>query len=154
MTPPTATGSPRCPRCHRALAAWRLGHCIYCGETIPAELKDGFAEPEGLKWVERPALPTDLSKKLEMMRIVGQEPQAPRKTRVAWAVAAGVAFPLLIAIFYLAYMLLRRLSPVSSALVVIVGMGGLGYLVFSFLKAREKGVPAGPPSRSATPRPR
>ena len=141
MTPPTATGSPRCPRCHRALAAWRLGHCIYCGETIPAELKAAFAEPEGLKWVERPALPTDLSKKLEMMRIVGTETQAPRKARVAWAVAAGVAVPLLIAIFYLAYVLLRRLSPVSSALVIIVGMGGLGYFIVSFLKAREKNLP-------------
>jgi hypothetical protein len=138
------------------LAAWRLGHCIYCGETIPAELKEGFAEPEGLKWVERPALPTDLSKKLEMMRVVGAEPQTPRKTRVAWAVAAGVAFPLLIAIFYLAYSLLRQLSPVSSALVAIVGMGGLGYLVVSFLKAREKNVPSGPssPPRSPTPRAR
>jgi hypothetical protein len=123
-----------------------MGHCIYCGETIPAELKAGFAEPEGLKYVERPALPTDLSKKLEMMRIVGAEAQAPRKTRVAWAVAAGVAFPLLIGIFYIAYSLLRHLSPVSSALVVIVGMGGLGYLVVSFLKAREKNIPgpAGP----------
>jgi len=37
--------------------------------------------------------------------------------------------------------LLRRLSPVSSALVIIVGMGGLGYLIVSFLKAREKGLP-------------
>ncbi len=147
MTPPTATGSPRCPRCHRALAAWRLGHCIYCGETIPAELKAAFAEPEGLKWVERPALPTDLSKKLEMMRIVSNDAQAPRKTRMAWAVAAGVALPLLVAIFYFAYVLLRRLSPFSSALVIIVGMGGLGYLVVSFLKAREKGAPAGPPRR-------
>ncbi|HEY1250803.1 MAG TPA: hypothetical protein VGH97_06410 [Thermoanaerobaculia bacterium] len=145
MTPPTATGSPRCPRCHRALAAWRMGHCIYCGEAIPAELKAGFAEPDGLKFVERPPLPTDLSKKIEMMRIVNAEKAAPRKARVAWAVAAGVAFPLLIGIFYMAYSLLRQLSPISSALVIIVGMGGLGYLVVSFLKSREKGIPAGPP---------
>lgn len=149
MTQPTA--GPRCPRCHRPLAAWRLGHCIYCGETIPPEVKAGFAEPEGLKWVDRPALPTDLSKKLEMMRVVNTE--APRKTRVAWAVAAGVAFPLLIAIFYMAYKLLRQLSPVSSALVVIVGMGGVGYLVVAFLKSREKNVSAGP-SGSAPPRAR
>jgi hypothetical protein len=151
VTPPTA--GPRCPRCHRALAAWRLGHCIYCGEAIPAELKAGFAEPEGLKFVERPPLPTDLSKKLEMMRVVNTE-KAPRKgrVRIAWAVAAGVAFPLLLGIFYIAYKLLRQLSPVSSALVVIVGLGGLGYLVVSFLKSREKGIPAGPSGGSLPPR--
>ena len=61
--PPTA--GPRCPRCHRPLAAWRLEHCVYCGEAFPAELKQGFEEPEALKWVERPALPADLNKKLE-----------------------------------------------------------------------------------------
>jgi hypothetical protein len=131
-----------------------MGHCIYCGEAISPELKAGFAEPEGLKWVERPPLPTDLSKKLEMMRVVQTEPTAPRKTRVAWAVAAGIAFPLLIGIFYMAYMLLRRLSPVSSALVVIVGMGGIAYLVVAFLKSREKSVPAGPPPAGLRPRAR
>ena len=145
MPPPPA--GPRCPRCQRPLAAWRLGHCIYCGEAIPPELKAGFAEPEGLKWVERPALPTDVSKKLEMMRIVPTEP--PRKMRVAWAVAAGVALPLLIAIFYLAYMLLRQLSPVSSTLILIVGIGGVGYLAYTFLRSREKGLPAGPSAGKA-----
>lgn len=128
-----------------------MGHCIYCGETIPPELKAGFAEPEGLKWVERPPLPTDLSKKLEMMRILPTE-QAPRKTKVAWAVAAGVAVPLLFVIFYLAYSLLRRLSPVSATLIVFVGIGAAGYFAYTFLKSREKGIPSGPPSGRALPR--
>lgn len=118
-----------------------MGHCIYCGEAIPPELKAGFPEPEGLKWVDRPPLPTDVSKKLEMMRIVPTE--APRKMKVAWAVAAGVAVPLLFVIFYLAYSLLRRFSPVSSTLIVIVGVAGAGYLAYNFLKSREKGIPAG-----------
>ena len=131
-----------------------MGHCIYCGEAIPAELKAGFAEPEGLKWVERPPLPTDLSKKLEMMRVVETAPAAPRKARVAWAVAAGIAFPLLVGIFYMAYSLLRRLSPVSGALVVIVGMGAVAYLVVAFLKSREKNVPGGPPPTGFRPRAR
>ena len=52
----TAAG-PRCPRCHRPLAAWRLNHCVYCGEAFPEDLKDGHAEPDALKWVERPGLP-------------------------------------------------------------------------------------------------
>ena len=125
-----------------------MGHCIYCGETIPPELKAGFAEPEGLKWVERPPLPTDLSKKLEMMRIVPSE--APRKKmKVAWAVAAGVAVPLLFVIFYLAYSLLRRLSPVSATLIVFVGIGAAGYFAYTFLKSREKGLPAGRSSAKA-----
>ncbi len=125
-----------------------MGHCIYCGEAIPPELKAGFAEPEGLKWVERPPLPTDLSKKLEMMRIVPSE--APRKKmKVAWAVAAGVAVPLLFVIFYLAYSLLRRLSPVSATLIVFVGIGAAGYFGYTFLKSREKGLPVGRSSAKA-----
>jgi threonine/homoserine/homoserine lactone efflux protein len=78
------------------------------------------------------------------MRVVNTEAAAPRKARVAWAVAAGVALPLLIGIFYIAYSLLRRLSPASSALVIIAGIGGLAYLVVSFLKSREKNIPARP----------
>ena len=68
MSAPTA--GPRCPKCRRPLAAWRLDHCVYCGEAFPAELKQGHEAPDGLKWVERPALPTDLSKKLELMKVV------------------------------------------------------------------------------------
>jgi hypothetical protein len=126
---------------------------VYCGEVFPAELKEGFAEPEGLKWVERPALPPDLSKKLEVMRITATRP--PRKSRVAWAIAAGIAVPLLIAIFYLAYLLLRRLSPVSSTLIVIVGIGTAGYFAGTFFRARNKAAraaPTTPPSGSARPR--
>lgn len=131
-----------------------MGHCIYCGEAIPAELKAGFAEPEGLKWVERPPLPTDISKKLEMMRVVETKPAAPRNARLAWAVAAGIGFPLLAVIFYMAYSLLRRLSPLSSALIVVAGMGAVAYVVVAFLKSREKNVPAGPPPAGFRPRAR
>ena len=64
----SATPGPRCPRCRRAIAAWRLQHCVYCGETFPPDFKDGHAEPEALKWVERPAIPTDAAKQLELMK--------------------------------------------------------------------------------------
>ena len=135
MTPPTAPGSPRCPRCHRALAAWRLGHCIYCGETIPAELKEGFAEPEGLKWVERPALPTDLSKKLELMKVVPIE--ARRKSRSVVATIGTLSVPIFAVIFYLLYTMVRRLSPGTAILILLGGAGFLGYLVWIFAKSAK-----------------
>lgn len=147
MTPSTA--GPRCPRCHRPLAAWRLEHCIYCGEAIPAELKAGHAEPEGLKWVERPPLPADLHKKLELMKIVPNE--APRKTRMAWAIAGGVALPVVIGILYLAYRLLRQVSPMSGFLIVIAGIAVVGYLGGVFFRSRN---PSGPTASSSGSAPR
>jgi hypothetical protein len=43
---------PKCPRCRRKLAAWRLDHCIYCGEKFPENIREGFTEPEALKFVD------------------------------------------------------------------------------------------------------
>jgi hypothetical protein len=130
-----STAGPRCPRCHRPLAAWRLNHCVYCGESFPAELKEGFAEPEGLKWVERPVLPPDLSKKLELMRIVPSGP--PRKSRAVMAIAGLVAIPIFGAIFYLGYTLMRQLSPGTSLLILVAGAGAIGYLAWTFFRARK-----------------
>jgi hypothetical protein len=131
--PPTA--GPRCPRCHRPLAAWRLEHCIYCGEAFPAELKQGFEEPEALKWVERPALPADLNKKLELMRVVPMETKKP--TRSLITVVGIVSVPVFVAIFYLTWKLLRQLSPVSGLLILGAGVMVVGYLVWTFVKARK-----------------
>ena len=51
------TRPPSVRRCQRPIAAWRLPHCVYCGETFPADLKDGFETPEAVKWIDRPAIP-------------------------------------------------------------------------------------------------
>ena len=131
--PPTA--GPRCPRCHRPLAAWRLEHCIYCGEAFPAELKQGFEEPEALKWVERPALPADLNKKLELMRFVPMETKKPARSLIT--VVGIVSVPIFVGIFYLTWKLLRQLSPVSGILILGAGMMVIGYLVWTFVKARK-----------------
>ena len=131
--PPNA--GPRCPRCHRPLAAWRLSHCVYCGEAIPAELKQGFAEPEALKWVERPALPADVSKKLEMMRVVPMEAKKPARSIITLAGIASV--PIFVGVFYLTWVLLRRISPVSGFLIVGAGVMVIGYLIWTFAKARK-----------------
>ncbi len=129
------TPGPRCPRCRRPLAAWRLDHCVYCGETFPAELKQGFEAPEGLKWVERPGLPPDLSRKLEMMKIVPAG--APKKSRSLVTVAGALSVPIFGVIFYLLYTLVRRLSPTTAFLVLAGGAGFLAYLAWIFYRARK-----------------
>jgi hypothetical protein len=131
----SAPAGPRCPRCHRPLAAWRLKHCVYCGETLPEDLKEGFTEPPGLKWVERPGLPADVSKKLEMMKVVPTD--RPNKSKNFVAIAGLISIPIFGAIFYLAYTMLKRLSPTAGLLILVAGLGVIGYLVWTFRKARK-----------------
>ena len=133
MNAPTA--GPRCPRCRRPLAAWRLNHCIYCGENFPAELKEGFSEPEALKWIERPALPVDVSKKLEMMKVVPQE--TAKKSLSLVTIAGILSVPIFAGLFYLTWTLIRQLSPASGVLIGIAGIGVVGYLVWTVWKARR-----------------
>ena len=134
MSAPTA--GPLCPRCRRKLAAWKLDHCVYCGETFPADLKEGFEAPAGLQWVERPALPTDLSKKLELMKVVPQD--ARGKSRSLVTTIGIVSVPIFGAIFYLLYTMIRRLSPGIALLVLVGGAGFLAYLVWIFARASRR----------------
>ena len=133
MSAPTA--GPRCPKCRRPLAAWRLDHCVYCGEAFPAELKQGHEAPDGLKWVERPALPTDLSKKLELMKVVPIE--ARRKSRSLVTIVGLLSLPIFAAIFYLLYTMVRRISPGTSLVVLLAGAGFVAYLAWIFARARK-----------------
>jgi hypothetical protein len=129
----TPSTGPRCPRCHRPLAAWRLNHCLYCGENLPAEVKEGFQPPESLKWVERPELPPDVSKTFAMMKLVpGAE---AKKSRSLLTVVGLVSIPLFAVLFYLLSSLVRRVSPAAAGLVLVAGVGVLGYLVWTFWKA-------------------
>ena len=130
------TAGPRCPRCHRPLAAWRLAHCIYCGEAFPADLKQGFAEPEALKWVERPGLPADASKKLELMKVGRVDTR--RKSRSFVAIAGLVSIPIFGVIFYLTYSMLKRLSPTFGLLILVSGIGVVAYLVWIFSHASKR----------------
>ncbi len=129
----TAAG-PRCPRCHRPLAAWRLNHCVYCGEAFPADFKDGHAEPEALKWVERPGLPADISKKLELMKYVPAE--GGRRGNRFVAVAALVSIPIFGVIFFMTYRMVQRFSPVAGLAVMLAGGGVIAYLGWIFNKTR------------------
>jgi hypothetical protein len=134
MSAPTA--GPLCPRCRRKLAAWKLDHCVYCGEAFPADLKEGHDAPVGLQWVDRPPLPTDLSRKLELMKVVPIESR--KKSRSLLATLGIVSIPIFAVIFYLLSTLVRRLSPALGSLVLVGGAGFVGYLVWVFAKAAKK----------------
>lgn len=97
---------------------------------FPSDLKAGFAEPEALKWAERPALPGDLTRQLEMLKVVRLE----KKTRSPAVLLALLAVPIFGVLFYLLYRIVARYSPGSAVLVLIGGLGFLGYLVWSLFK--------------------
>ena len=131
---------PRCPRCNRTLAAWRLAHCVYCGESFPPDLKEGFQEPEALKWVERPAIPIDAARQLEVMKVLPWEAKK-KKTHPALLFAAGFSFAAFAAIFVMLFLMMRKSMPSIGFLVIVVGAIFLGYLVMAFRRAYGRGRP-------------
>jgi hypothetical protein len=133
----TATPGPRCPRCGRPLAAWRLPHCVYCGETFPADLKEGFEAPEAVKWIDRPPIPQDAARQLELLKVLPWEPKKKRPGR-ALLFAAGFSVAAFAAIFVLLFLILRRQMPALAIPVVVLGIGFIGYLVWVFFRARRR----------------
>ncbi|HZI66974.1 MAG TPA: hypothetical protein VFF17_10455 [Thermoanaerobaculia bacterium] len=133
----SATPGPRCPRCHRPLAAWRLPHCVYCGETFPPDLKDGFEAPDAVKWIERPAITQDAARQLELLKVLPWEGKKKGPGR-ALVFAAGVSVAAFIGIFAMLFLILRRQMPTLAAPVVLVGMGFVGYLIWVFSRAHRR----------------
>src|SRR5438046_10101183 len=86
----SATPGPRCPRCRRPVAAWRLAHCVYCGESFPPDLKEGYEAPEALKWIERPAIPIDAARQLEVMKVLPWEGKKKPKPALLLVEGLGV----------------------------------------------------------------
>lgn len=129
--------SPRCPRCSRPLAAWKLQHCVYCGESFPPDFKEGYTAPEALKWVERPAIPPDAARQLEMMKVMPWDRR--KKPRRVLLFAAGFSLAAFTVVFSLLYRLLQRYVPSFGLLVLAVGLGFLGYLGWMFWKAYRRG---------------
>ena len=121
----SASPGPVCPRCRRKLAAWKLDHCIYCGEKFPGNLREGFAEPESLKFVERPQVSPEAAKQLEMLKYVeiGATAKGGRKRIGLFLV--GLALPVLFGLFYMFYRVLSRWLPSTAGLIV----GAIGLLV-------------------------
>jgi len=119
--------APVCPKCRRRVAAWKLDHCVYCGAAFPPGFRDGYPEPEALKWIERPELTPEAVKQLELMKVVPFEPV--RKPRSIVLALAGFSVPVFGVIFYLMYKLVYRYS---AAAAVAILLGG-AFLVFYLL---------------------
>ncbi len=130
------TPGPLCPGCRRRIAAWKLDHCVYCGETFPSDLREGFAEPEALKWIERPAISPEAARQLELMKVIPMEKD--QKPRSALRLLTLVSLPVFAAVFYLLFLILRRYSPAFGVLVLVGGAGFLAYLVWSFAQTSGK----------------
>jgi hypothetical protein len=124
---------PLCPQCGRRIAAWKREHCVYCGAAFPPGFKDGLAEPEGLKWVERPAIPPEAARKLEMMKVVPLEGRATRRSLPVWI--GLVSLPIFAVVFFLLYSLLRRYMPGAAGLLLFVEAAILAYLGWTFYRA-------------------
>jgi hypothetical protein len=136
----SATPGPRCPRCRRPIAAWRLEHCVYCGESFPPDFKDGHSEPEALKWVERPAIPSDAAKQLELMKFFPGDAKATGRARPALILAGAISVVAFAVVFVLLFLIIRRSAPSFSAIVFVFGGGFLGYLGWVFLRAYRRGT--------------
>ena len=112
-----------------------MDHCIYCGAAFPPDLKEGFAEPEALKWVDRPALPPDIAKQLEMMKVVPLD--SPGKPRSVLARMAFLSIPAFTVIFYFLYQIVTRYVPSLGPVIVVFGAVFLLYLAWSLKKSMK-----------------
>ena len=124
---------PVCPKCRRPIAAWKMNHCVYCGEVFPPEWKAGLPEPESLKWVDRPEIPASAAKQLEMMKVIPME--GGKKGRGV-ALLAGLSIPIFAGLFSLIYRILGRYSATTANLILVVGVGFLAYLAWSLFKRK------------------
>jgi hypothetical protein len=100
-------------------------------------LKEGFQEPEALKWIDRPAIPMDAARQLEVMKILPWE--AKKKPRPALLLAAGFSFAVFATVFVLLFRVMQQQSmPSIGILVLVVGAVFLGYLVMAFRRAYRR----------------
>ncbi|HTD51485.1 MAG TPA: hypothetical protein VK780_00545 [Thermoanaerobaculia bacterium] len=129
-TPPPLPG---CPQCGRRIAAWRLDHCVYCGAVFPADFKQGVEAPETLKWIDRPNIPADAARQLELMKVVPQERDT--SSRSVGKILALASLPIFGGIIFLLYRILLRYGSGFAILAVLVGAVFLGYLVWSAFRS-------------------
>ena len=109
-----------------------MDHCVYCGTPFPTGFREGLPEPESLKWIERPGLPADASKQLELMKVLPDD--RLRQPRSLVLALAGFSIPIFGAIFYLAYSMLKRYSAGTAVAVLLGGALVIGYLVWNAMR--------------------
>jgi hypothetical protein len=102
-------------------------------------LKEGFAEPEAVKWIERPPIPQDAARQLELLKVMPWDTQRKRPGR-ALVFAAGFSVAAFAGIFTLLFLTLRRQMPTLELPFVLAGVGFIGYLLWVFSRAR-RGAP-------------
>ena len=126
---------PACPKCGRRIAAWRIEHCVYCGAAFPPDFKQGVPEPEALNWVERPGIPPDAAKQLEMMKVVPLDRAKRPRSLVTAAIVLSV--PVFVLMFYMLYSMVARSFPQAGGWVLMAALIFFGYLAWTFYKARR-----------------
>jgi hypothetical protein len=99
-------------------------------------LKAGAQPPEALRWVDRPDLPPEAARQLEMMKVVplGRE----KRSRSLRAAVSLISLPLFAGIFYMIYRLLTRYSGPVATLVLVAGAGFVLYLAVAALRSKTR----------------
>jgi threonine/homoserine/homoserine lactone efflux protein len=84
--------------------------------------------------VQRPTVPPEATRQLELMKVVDfdKEPQS----RSVGAVFGLLSLPIFAVVFFLLYRLVARTQPTAAVLILVAGLGFLGYLVWTFLRSR------------------
>jgi hypothetical protein len=132
-SPVSSPPLPGCPQCGRRIAAWRLDHCVYCGAVFPADFKQGVEAPEALKWIDRPNIPADAAKQLELMKVVPHEQDT--SSRSVGKILALASLPIFGGIIFLLYRILLRWGSGFAILAVLAGAVFLGYLVWTAFRS-------------------
>ena len=92
-------------------------------------------EPETLKWIDRPNIPADAARQLELMKVVPQEKDT--SSRSVGKVLAMASLPIFGGIIFLLYRILLRYGSGFAILAVVGGLIFLGYLVWNVFRSSD-----------------
>jgi hypothetical protein len=127
---------PTCSKCGRAVAAWRLDHCIYCGTALPPDFREKYPEPKGLKLIEPAPLPPAAARQLELMKVMPTG--KPGRSRTLLFAMGLLTVPVFAILFYLMYGMLSRYAPGSAWVVALAAVAFLGYIAWVSLRTRRR----------------
>lgn len=125
---------PRCTKCRRPVAAWKLDHCVYCGTALPPDFRETYPEPEGVRRAEPRELPPEAAKQLELMKVLPSE--KPSKSRTILFAMGLLTIPVFALLFYLMYKILSRFASGTSWIVGLAALAFFGYFGWMALRKR------------------